>query len=87
MIKILKINTSKIFLKSRKAQIGTTLTWIVAFIIIFFIMLLFFGGCAFLSGEKFLSGERDIISLDEGQNLESLYNQRHLTKILNTPVY
>lgn len=86
MIKILKINTSKIFLKSRKAQIGTTLTWIVAFVIIFFIMLLFFGGCAFLSGEKFLSGERNIIGLDEGQDLESLYNQRLLTKILNTPV-
>ncbi len=78
--------TLKILLKSRKAQIGTTLTWIVAFVIIFFIMLLFFVGCAFLSGEKFVSMKKNIISLDEEQNLESLHSQRLLAKILNTLV-
>lgn len=73
-------------LNLKKAQIAATLTWIVAFVIIFFIMLLFFSATAFLSGKKFLSRERDIIEFDEGQDLESLHSQRTLIRIFNTPV-
>ncbi len=76
----------KILLKSRKAQVGRTLTWIFAFILIFFIMLLFTSATAFLSGKKFLSREWNIISLDEGQDVESLDSQKILMRILNTPV-
>lgn len=73
-------------LNSKKAQIATTLTWIVAFVIIFFIMFLFVSATAFLSGKKFLSRERNIIDIDGEQNLENRHSQRILIRILNTPI-
>ncbi len=71
-------------LKSKKAQIATTLTWIPAVVIIFFIMFLFIVATAFTTGEKFLSGDKNSLSF-ENEDLD--YAQQNLViKILNTPV-
>lgn len=75
-----------IFLKSRKAQIARTLTWIPAFVIIFFIMSGLVFVVAILTGGKFVSLQKNIISVDEEKNLEDLQSQRNLIRILNIPV-
>jgi len=71
-------------LKSKKAQIGKTITWFASFIVVFFIMLLFVAGCAALSGQKFLSREKNVIHLEEEPGLENLEDQMQLLKLLNT---
>ncbi len=69
---------------SKKAQIATTLTWIPAVVIIFFIMFLFIAATAFTTGEKFLSGDKNVLSFE---NVDLDYAQQNLIiKILNTPV-
>ncbi len=42
----------KMILKNKKAQIGTTITWVVAFTIIFFMLLILIGGSALLALKK-----------------------------------
>ena len=82
--------TQNNLVKSRKAQIGKTLTWFTAFVIIFFIMLGFVALTGLLTGKKFLSRERSVITLDEEENLESsdsqitLITMLTLVKVLNT---
>ncbi len=71
-------------LKSRKAQIATTLTWVPAVIIIFFIMFLFVSATAFTTGEKFLSRDKNSLSFEE-EDLDYV-SQNLMIKILNTPV-
>ncbi len=77
--------TPKILLESKRAQakIGKTLTWIIAIVIISFVMLGFIIATGILSGKKLLL-DRNIIGLDEEQDLDSLYSQRTLIRILNT---
>lgn len=79
--------------KYRKAQIGKTLTWFTAFVIIFFIMTGFVALTGLLTGKKFLSRERSSINLEEvedSETLSSLDNQiifitmSTLVRILNT---
>jgi hypothetical protein len=73
---------------NKKAQIGDTLTWFMAFIIIFFIIILFITASIIISGQK----EMPILgiggnSISVSQNsLEDLELDRNLIKILNTPV-
>lgn len=50
---------------TKKAQIGTTITWMVAFIIIFFIMALFIILSGALSAKKFSLLERNKISIKD----------------------
>lgn len=51
--------------KNKKASISSGLTWFVAFIIIFFIMLVYIGGVAVIAGKKYVPvfgwGENEII--------------------------
>ncbi len=78
------IKTKKL-LNTRKAQIGATLTWVVAFLIIFFIMLLFVSATAFLTGKKFLFGEEgNIIGIEGGLGTQK--TQRIMMRFLNTPI-
>ena len=71
--------------KDKKA-IGTTLTWMVALPIIFFILLLFILTTASLAGKKYMSfvgeGGNEIKILD---SKSKLCNQRQLFTILNAP--
>lgn len=67
--------------QNKQAQIGTTLTWFTAFIIIFFIIVIFLSAAIFSSGRKYVSSGWDEITLKEySGNLEM---QRNLFNILN----
>lgn len=80
----------------RKAQVGSTLTWIVAFVIIFFILLLFLAVTSGLAKAKqipvlswFLSSENKLgvgedVSLEGG--MKSMKVQREIIKLLNTRI-
>lgn len=65
-------------INSKKAQIGTTITWVVAFIIILFLMVGFLVITMVLSGKN-----KNEINFEGVENLDS---QRELMKILNSPV-
>ena len=65
--------------KNKKASIGTTLTWIAAFLIIFFIMTLFLVATMFISGGK----DVDVSAQTYASNLKS---QRVLFNLLDSRV-
>jgi len=67
-------------MKNKKSQIGSTLTWFIAFIIIFFIILLFITSSIIIAGQKETS--INIIKYSS----ENLELNRILAKLLNTPV-
>jgi len=67
----------------KKGAIGITLTWITAFIIIFFIMLLFITASGLLASEKVVKGNLNEINLVDG--LENMEIQRELNFFLNMP--
>ena len=64
-------------LKEKKAQVGPTITWVTAFIIIFFIMILFSVASIKLSEKKV-----DIVIEGSG----NLINFKQLIAILNSPI-
>lgn len=74
--------------KNNKAQIGTTLTWFAAFLIIFLIMLLFFAITAVLVAKKnislaswFSGDKKNLIEFEKGfGNLEIQGNMINLLK-------
>ena len=68
---------------NKKAQVGITINWMVAFIIIFFMVLIFVGISAIASGKRQLN-KNDISSIKEG--FDKLEAQRMLITFLNTPV-
>lgn len=68
-------------IESRKAQIGTTLTWFIGFLIIFFVMILFVTSTVILAASRGVS-QKTV----EKYNSENLELERNLIKLLNTPV-
>jgi len=66
----------------KKGQIGTIMTWAVAFTIVLFLMIVFIIITGALSKTK-SSGENEINLEESAENLNS---QRELMKILNSPV-
>ena len=68
----------------KKAQIATTLTWIPAMVVIFFIMFLFVAATGVLTGGKFLSGDKNSLSL-ENEKLD-FFVQNLVVETLNAPV-
>ena len=73
----------KIFLKNYRGQVGVTITWMVAFIVIFFIMLVFVGIVATTAAKKGV-GKNEIIIIENGFN--KLEAQRDLIRFLNSEV-
>jgi hypothetical protein len=74
-------------MKNKKAQIPTTLTWFVAFIIIFFIIILFISASIIIAGKKEMSvlgmgSEIDVVQY----GFEDLESQRSLISFLETPI-
>jgi hypothetical protein len=43
-------------MRSKKAQVGSTMTWFIAFLVVFFVMILFLGGAIALSAMNHVSG-------------------------------
>ena len=76
------------FIKSKKGQIGTTITWVGAFLIIFFIMMLFVGFASLLAMGKVVpvlgSGRNEIKLESSSFSLKALESQRILTVILES---
>lgn len=73
----------------KKGQVGLTLTWFTAFIVIFFIMLLFVAMSSILTLKKVLPfyGEGfNEVQISSGKDLGSLDNQKKLIYLLNSPV-
>ena len=68
---------------SKKAEIGTTLTWIPAVMIVFFMMFLFVTATAASAGGRFLSWNKNSLEFEDAD--VSLIPQGLLIKILNTP--
>ena len=81
----------KTLIKNRKAQIGATLTWIVAYIIIFFIIIIFLSATITIASSKkafdavsgavssIFSGKSDInyYSVSETENIISVLNYKN----------
>ncbi len=65
--------------KTKKSQIPSTLTWVVAFLIIFFIMILFIASTSILAYRKTIKIEQGVYSADE------VSLTRSLIRILDTP--
>ncbi len=76
----------KILPSSKHSQIATTITWFVAFLIIFFIMLIFISVSALLAGKKAfpLIGE-GFSSVEVLKSSNNMFNQRMLYFIINSP--
>lgn len=66
----------------KKAQIGSTLTWFVAFIIIFFVMIIFLSTSVISSGLKKVSAGWDEVILQKYDS--SLRSEKVLISILNS---
>ncbi len=66
---------------NKKAEIGETLTWVVAFVIIALVMIFFTFGSIAIGATKKIGNE--IVDLNEGKGLQS---QKELVKLLNTKV-
>lgn len=73
----------KIFLKNKRSQVGITITWFFAFIVIFFIMLLFTGMVASIALKKGV-GKNEIVSVEDG--FRKIENHRELVIFLNSPI-
>ena len=67
--------------KSKKGQIATTLTWIVATLIVFFVMMIFILASLTLAGKKKITFEDNQIFM-EGYSVGSLDLQRELDRVL-----
>lgn len=68
----------------KKGQIGATLTWVVAFLVIFFIMLLFVIGAGALSTRKTLSDI--VVEKYTDKSPRKLEVQRRMITFLNIPM-
>jgi len=79
--KFLLPDYEKIKMMNKKSQIGSTLTWFVAFIIIFFIILLFITSSIIIAGQR----EVNQITLQKYDS-STVELQRDLIRLLNTPV-
>lgn len=75
-LKIIPLNFKK------KAQIGTTLTWFVGFVIIVFVMTLFLASTSLISSKKKIVSGSDEISFQK--HLSNLTSQRMLFTLLNS---
>lgn len=73
----------KYFLKNKNAQIGITITWFVAFLVIFFILILFVGTVATIATTKGV-GKNEIVSIENG--FKKIEDQRELISFLNRKV-
>lgn len=75
---------------SKKAQIGITLTWFVAFVIVFFVMLVFLALTALLAAEKSILSLGGILggknNIESQKNSDNLASQRKLFFLLNSPL-
>lgn len=71
----------KWFLKDKNGQVGITITWFVAFIVIFFILLLFVGIVATIAVQKGVG--KNEISLVEG-GFNKIEQERNLITFLNS---
>lgn len=69
---------------NKKAQIGTTMTWFFAMVIIFFVLLIFISSTAFLVGKKKITGNAN--ELNSVGDFGQLETQRELYVALNTLV-
>ena len=67
--------------KFKKGQIATTLTWVVATLIVFFVMMIFILASLTLAGKKKITFEDNQASL-EGYSVGSLDLQRELDRVL-----
>ena len=76
----------KTFLKRnvKKAQISTTLTWFVATVIVFFIMVIFLSSTLVVSSLKKVTTGKDQISIEN--HVVDLNSQQTLITFLETPV-
>ena len=70
--------------KDNRGQLGATLTWFVAFLIIFFIMALFIAGTISISVRKNFAYGYDNIYL--GTQTSSLKSQRYAIGLLNSKI-
>jgi len=70
---------------NKKSQIGATITWITASVIVFFVMLLFIAATIGLAKGKDLFNENKI-RLGEQEWAGSLENQRELDSIFSTEI-
>lgn len=70
----------KIKIKNKKAQIGPTLTWIVAAFIIFFILIIFLAAALFLSLKK-----DEIKVIKKNENKIDLVSAKTLMFVMNLP--
>lgn len=78
---LIKMNNKNNFYVGKKAQVGATLTWFVAFMIIIFIVIVFFAAVGYLSSTK---GTFKVIP---GEKVKSDLNaQKRLLDILEMPV-
>lgn len=80
---------NKMNLIEKRGQIGVTITWFAAFLIIFFIMLLFVGFSSALAGKKAVLGWLGLGGFNEikevsGQGFGDLESQRKLFYLLNS---
>jgi len=71
-------------MKNKKATIGSTFTWVAAFLIIFFVILLFLSATTILAGKKYLSGEKNKIIINDLSG--SLEEKNLLVNVLNLNV-
>lgn len=65
----------------KKAQLGITLTWMVAFVVIMFVVVVYFIGVGAFSARKWASGSDEIIIGDAGEGLKE---QREIYRFLNS---
>ena len=72
-------------LNRKKAQIGATITWIGAFLIIFFILLLFLSASVIISKSKKVLGANYRISAETIEQ-EPLMQSRMLVSLMNSPI-
>src|SRR3989338_3109391 len=72
-------------LNKKKAQIGSTITWIGAFLIIFFILLLFLSASVVVSKTKKVLGANYKLSAETIEQ-EPLMQSRMLISLLNSPI-
>ena len=74
-----------ILIRKRKAQIGATLTWMVAFIVIFFVMIIYANSAGILAGKKVLKLEKNEI-IPPSENSGDLIAQRALMGFVSSSI-
>ena len=71
--------------KLKRAQIGLTFSWFVAFIVVAVIMVFFIISVVFIAAAK-ETADYDNLGLESGDSLKNLENQRKMEYLLNAPV-